>query len=75
LRAAVLAVLCTIVVASLDEFHQTYLPGRTGVFRDVVLDTMGGVFAQTLLLLYWSKRDLVRKSTEIPSKSETVSTK
>jgi VanZ family protein len=75
LRAAVLAVLCTIVVASLDEFHQTYLPGRTGVFRDVVLDTMGGVFAQTLLLLYWSKRDLVRKSTEIPSKSDTVSTK
>jgi VanZ family protein len=56
LRAAVLAVLCTIAVAGLDEFHQTFIPGRTGVFRDVILDTMGGIFAQILLLLWWTQR-------------------
>jgi VanZ family protein len=55
LRAAILAVLVTFAVASLDEFHQTRLPGRTGVFRDVILDTMGGVLAQILLLLYWTR--------------------
>jgi VanZ family protein len=54
LRAAVLAVLCAMLVATLDEFHQAFVPGRTGVFRDVVLDTMGAVFAQFCLLLYWT---------------------
>jgi VanZ family protein len=54
-RAAVLAVLVTIAVAALDEFHQSFLGGRTGVVRDVILDTMGGIFAQTLLLLYWTR--------------------
>lgn len=61
LRAAVLAVLCTIAVAGFDEFHQSFIPGRTGVFRDVVLDTMGGIFAQTLLLLWWTRK--ARKDT------------
>lgn len=56
LRAAVLAVLCTLAVASLDEFHQTFVPGRTGAVRDVILDTMGGIFAQILLLLWWTQR-------------------
>jgi VanZ family protein len=55
LRAALLAILCTVAVASLDEFHQSFLPGRTGVVRDVVLDTMGGIFMQLLLLLYWTR--------------------
>ena len=53
LRAAALAVLVTFCVASLDEFHQTFIPGRTGQFRDVLLDTMGGIFAQILILLFW----------------------
>jgi VanZ family protein len=55
-RAAALAVLCTIAVAGIDEFHQAFLPSRTGTFRDVILDTMGGVFAQILLLLWWTRR-------------------
>jgi VanZ family protein len=56
LRAALLAVLCTMLVAALDEFHQAFVPGRTGVFHDVVLDTMGALFAQFCLLLYWTGR-------------------
>lgn len=73
LRAAVLAVVCTFVVACLDEIHQSFIPGRTGVFHDVVLDTMGGIFAQFILLLYWTvkeKRDrqrVDRASTVIAS--------
>lgn len=55
LRASVLAVVFTIGVAAVDEFHQSYLPSRTGVVRDVILDAMGGVFAQALLLLYWTR--------------------
>lgn len=54
-RAAVLAVLCTVVVSALDEFHQAHIPGRTGVFQDVILDGMGALFAQFCLLLYWTR--------------------
>lgn len=53
LRWASIAVLGTALVASLDEWHQTFLPARTGRWQDVVLDTCAGIVAQFLLLLYW----------------------
>ena len=39
-----------LLVASLDEFHQSFVPGRTGVPRDVLLDVVGALFTQMLLL-------------------------
>jgi VanZ family protein len=36
------AIAGTFCVASLDELHQAFLPSRTGVFSDVILDTVGG---------------------------------
>lgn len=41
-RATWLAVAGTAFVASMDELHQTFIPSRTGLFSDVVLDTVGG---------------------------------
>ena len=52
-RWANIAVLGTALVASLDEWHQSFLPSRTGRWQDVVLDTCAGIAAQLLLLLYW----------------------
>jgi VanZ family protein len=52
-RAALLAIASTALVAGADEFHQTFLPGRTGLFSDVVLDTCG---ASALCLLVWFLR-------------------
>lgn len=52
-RWSTLALLGTALVASLDEWHQSYLPSRTGRWQDVVLDTCGGIAAQLVLLLYW----------------------
>jgi VanZ family protein len=63
LRAAVLGVLVTFAVACCDEFHQAFIPGRTGVFHDVLLDCMGGVFAQIVILLWWNGR---RKDVRVP---------
>lgn len=51
IRASVLAVGCTIMVASADEFHQTFLPGRTGRPMDVCIDTCGAITAQVLVLV------------------------
>jgi hypothetical protein len=71
MRAAVLAVLCTLIIASIDEFHQSLLPGRTGTYRDVILDMMGGAFAQIALLIYWS-RSQTREVSRISQQANEV---
>jgi VanZ family protein len=60
LRWANIAVLGTALVASLDEWHQSYIPSRTGRWQDVVLDTCAGISAQILVLLWvtlWTSRE------------------
>src|ERR1700691_3586746 len=50
-RASVLAVLCTLLIAILDEYHQSFLPSRTSSPIDVCIDLSGAIAAQLLLLL------------------------
>jgi VanZ family protein len=52
MRWATIAVIGTAVVASLDEWHQSYIPSRTGTPWDVLLDTSAGIVAQVLVLLW-----------------------
>ncbi|MGD0913034.1 MAG: VanZ family protein [Terracidiphilus sp.] len=49
-RCALLGLVCTALVASCDEWHQTFLPNRTGTPRDVLLDCCGA--AAAILLVY-----------------------
>ncbi len=63
-RWAVLAVVMAFAVASLDELHQAFLPSRTGVFRDVVLDTIGAVFAQIVILIAKPRRQVEVREEE-----------
>lgn len=44
-----LAFWMTVVVASLDEFHQSFIPSRTGRWQDVVLDSAAALGLQILL--------------------------
>ena len=55
LRWATLALLGTAFVASLDEWHQTYLSQRTGSLHDVLLDSTAALVAQVVLfaILRW----------------------
>ncbi len=50
-HSSLMAVVGTALIASADEFHQTFLPNRTGLFRDVVLDTCGAIVLQVLAYL------------------------
>ena len=50
-RWAQVAFLMTALVASLDEWHQSFIPSRTGTWRDVVLDSTAALLAQLLLYL------------------------
>ena len=58
-RWAGIAVLGTALVACLDEWHQSYLPSRTGRWQDVVLDSLAAIAAQILLYLFLRKRDSI----------------
>ena len=62
-RWATIALLGTILVASLDEWHQSFIPSRTGRWQDVVLDASAGLAAQLLIFLWWKSR----KSERNPS--------
>jgi VanZ family protein len=52
---AVAAIALVAGYASLDEFHQSFVPGRTAAVSDVLLDTAGGVAAQIIaaLVILW----------------------
>ena len=50
-RAALLALVCTLSVAALDEWHQSFNPARTARAADVALDEAGGILAQAVILL------------------------
>jgi VanZ family protein len=50
-RASVLAVVCTLLIAISDEYHQSFLPTRTSSPLDVCIDLSGAIAAQLLLLL------------------------
>ena len=49
------ALLMTALVGSLDEWHQSFLPSRTGTVRDVALDSVACLTAQ-VLLFFWLMR-------------------
>jgi len=66
-RAAVLAVFSTFIIASADEFHQRFLPGRTSSPVDVGIDVCGAIVAQ--LVVYSLMLLIVRRSRELVTMS------
>jgi len=42
-RTTLLSWLGTVFVAAMDEWHQSYIPSRTGTWKDVVLDSTAGL--------------------------------
>lgn len=54
-KLRVLAGFCaTVIFASLDEFHQSFVPGRSGNFTDVCIDSTGALIASLCLLFFYS---------------------
>ena len=52
LSDALLALLGTALVASCDEWHQSYLPNRTGTPWDVLLDCTGAIVLQVIVYVF-----------------------
>lgn len=49
-RRALLAIAFAALYAVSDEIHQLFVPGRAGMVRDVVIDSMGSVFGIFIFL-------------------------
>ena len=60
---AACSVLMSMMMALIDEFHQTFVSSRSSSFRDVALDTMGALFSIVLIRMYVSKPDLLKWTT------------
>jgi len=52
LHDAILALLGTALVASFDEWHQSFLPNRTGSPWDVLLDCCGAITLEVLVYVF-----------------------
>jgi VanZ family protein len=55
-RASLLAALLTVLYALSDEWHQTFVAGRQGSFRDVGIDTLGISGSYALVQRYAGQR-------------------
>jgi VanZ family protein len=64
LRAALLSWLGTASVAALDEWHQSYIPSRTGTICDVALDSVAGV-AFLVVAYFWLRRSEPASSSPV----------
>jgi VanZ family protein len=49
--SSALSILSIFLLASLDEWHQTIVPGRVGCFGDVMIDTAGAIFINAV---FWA---------------------
>ncbi|MGX8834494.1 VanZ family protein [Amedibacillus sp. YH-ame6] len=49
----VYAIVAVFLYASTDEFHQLFVKGRSGQFKDVLIDTFGGTLGFMLLQIYY----------------------
>lgn len=51
LKSFVSGIIICLIYGSLDEIHQMYVPGRTPLVRDVIIDTAGGVCGIVLCIM------------------------
>ena len=59
MRWALAGLVISVSVAVLDEWHQSFVPSRTGSAHDVLLDFCGAFFAQCVIWYVLRRRELV----------------
>lgn len=62
-RTALLAWVGTAFVASMDEWHQSFIPSRMGSPRDVVLDSAAGLVFLLIAYIWRRRSDLAEQTT------------
>jgi VanZ family protein len=66
---AFLTLLIAVAFATVDEFHQMFVPGRQASARDVAIDALGAVLAQVLVWAYANWRRVFTAPPSLPAGS------
>ena len=51
-KARIYSILIVFLYACSDEFHQSFIPGRAAAFKDVMIDTSGGILGYICATVY-----------------------
>jgi VanZ family protein len=57
-----MALLMAVLFAASDEFHQSFVEGRTSTLRDVLIDALGSTLALLGAVVYSSNSNSSRRS-------------
>lgn len=63
-KVFIFTILICILYAASDEFHQLYIPGRSGEVRDVMIDTLGALIGYSLyklMFILFNKKESMLK--------------
>ena len=61
-RSILITVIFVFLYACSDEFHQSFIPGRGPAFKDVMIDTSGGILGYLCVSIY---NEVIKKKREL----------
>jgi VanZ family protein len=68
LRWAAIAFFMSAFVGSMDELHQTFLPSRTGLVSDAILDSTAALIAQiAIFVVIYFSRSRIQREKPLPA--------
>lgn len=65
-RKILMCVLLGILYASSDEFHQSFVGGRSPEVRDVCIDTCGVLFGNILVIIFCKIISVIKRPKQLP---------
>lgn len=55
-----LTLILVLLYAITDEFHQTFIPGRSAAIKDVFIDLSGGMVGTSLIILFYKIKNKIK---------------
>lgn len=62
-KARIYSIIIVFLYACSDEFHQSFIPGRGPAFKDVMIDTSGGILGYICVSIY--NKIIIKKKGEL----------
>ena len=60
-----IAIILCFIYACTDEYHQTFVNGRTGQFKDVLVDTSGAIFGSIIYFVFYKFKKVLKSNEKI----------
>ena len=60
-----IAIILCFIYACTDEYHQTFVNGRTGQFKDVLVDTSGAIFGSIMFFVFYKLKKVLKSNEKL----------